>query len=115
MLIRYERLIVQLPVLFLQRLESFPPLPTSHLAVLGNIYGFDDTRNVEVKLRYFQVVLADPNSDEAQKFAAEAAHWVVGDDGSHQIKGRMKFCRYVRLRSLNIMKLADYYLGRHSS
>ena len=37
----------------------------------------------------------DPTTDEAKKLGVEAANWVVGDDGTGIIKGRMKFCRPV--------------------
>jgi leukotriene-A4 hydrolase len=39
------------------------------------------------------VALTDPSSTAAKCFAPEAANWVVGDDGTGVVKGRMKFCR----------------------
>lgn len=44
--------------------------------------------------------MLDPSAPEAKKFASEAALWVVGDDGTEIVKGRMKFCRPV-LRAAN--------------
>ena len=41
------------------------------------------------------MALADPSSPAAKSFAIEAANWVVGDDGTGVVKGRMKFCRPV--------------------
>jgi hypothetical protein len=41
------------------------------------------------------VALADPSSSAAKSFAIEAANWIVGDDGTGVVKGRMKFCRPV--------------------
>ena len=35
----------------------------------------------------------DPNSEAAKEFALPAVDWVVGNDGTGIIKGRMKFCR----------------------
>lgn len=37
----------------------------------------------------------DPTTSEAKSLGVEAAKWVVGDDGTGIIKGRMKFCRPV--------------------
>ena len=37
--------------------------------------------------------MADPSSPAAKLFAPEAAKWIVGDDGTGVVKGRMKFCR----------------------
>jgi leukotriene-A4 hydrolase len=41
------------------------------------------------------VALADPSSPAAKSFAIEAANWIVGDDSTGVVKGRMKFCRPV--------------------
>lgn len=37
--------------------------------------------------------MSDPSSVAAKSYAPEAAKWVVGDDGTGVLKGRMKFCR----------------------
>ncbi|CAK5268784.1 unnamed protein product [Mycena citricolor] len=66
-------------VVFLERLQEYPGLPHSHLLHLGNLYGISASQNSE--------------SISASHFAPEAARWVVGDDGTGVIKGRMKFCR----------------------
>jgi len=80
-------------VVFLERLQSYPVLPSPHIAHLGNIYRFSATPNAEIRLRFYTVALTDPSSTGAQSFAPEAAGWVVGDDGTGVVKGRMKFCR----------------------
>jgi len=82
-------------VVFLESLLDFPPLPCSHLVHLGNIYGMSSTTNAEIRLRFYNLVLSTPTSEAAAHFAPEATKWVVGDDGSNVIKGRMKFCRPV--------------------
>jgi leukotriene-A4 hydrolase len=57
------------------------------------LYRFTGSPNAEIRLRYYAVSLAAPSSPAAKKFAQEAAKWVVGDDGTGVLKGRMKFCR----------------------
>lgn len=51
--------------------------------------------NAEIRLRFYEVALLDPLTLAAKRFASEAAKWVVGDDGTGVVKGRMKFCRPV--------------------
>jgi leukotriene-A4 hydrolase len=80
---------------FLQRLQTFPALPGSHLEYLAKVYHFSMTPNAEIRLRFYSLVLKDPKAPVAQTFAIEAAKWVTGEDGSGVIKGRMKFCRPV--------------------
>lgn len=46
-------------------------------------------------MRFYELALKDPTSRAANDFAVEAASWVVGNDGTGVIKGRMKFCRPV--------------------
>ncbi|KAH7881496.1 uncharacterized protein C8R40DRAFT_1065158 [Lentinula edodes] len=48
----------------------------------------------KIRLRFYQFSLVDPSSPAAQKYAAEAADWVIGG-GSGMVVGRMKFCRDV--------------------
>jgi len=82
-------------IVFLERLQSdsFQPLPKTHIDHLGTIYGFSMTNNAEIRLRFYQVALLDPGSDAARVYAQEAANWVVGNDETKVVKGRMKFCR----------------------
>ncbi|KDQ30245.1 hypothetical protein PLEOSDRAFT_154934 [Pleurotus ostreatus PC15] len=84
-------------IVFLERLQSYPPLPASHLKHLAVLYDLSETTNAEIRLRFYEVVLSDGDgeSSAATHFAPEAAKWVVGDDGTGVIKGRMKFCRPV--------------------
>lgn len=58
-------------------------------------------------MRFYELALKDPTSCVAQDFATEAANWVVGDDGTGVIKGRMKFCRPV----LRAVYKVDQYLA----
>ncbi|KII94452.1 hypothetical protein PLICRDRAFT_102250 [Plicaturopsis crispa FD-325 SS-3] len=80
-------------IVFLERLQSYPPLPSSHIAHLGTLYKVSSTNNAEIRLRFYANALADATSAGAHAFALEAVKWIVGDDGSGVIKGRMKFCR----------------------
>ncbi|KAJ4475116.1 peptidase family M1-domain-containing protein [Lentinula lateritia] len=81
-------------VVFLERLQSYKPLPSSHIEHLASLYKVSSTHNAEIRLRFYQFSLADPSSPAAQKYAAEAADWVIGG-GSGMVVGRMKFCRDV--------------------
>ncbi|KAJ7719240.1 peptidase family M1-domain-containing protein [Mycena maculata] len=85
-------------VVFLERLQTFPALPLSHLAHLGTLYDLASSPNAEIRLRFYELVLAPPTSEAAAHFVADAGKWVVGDEviGGEKtgvIKGRMKFCR----------------------
>ncbi|OBZ79425.1 Leukotriene A-4 hydrolase [Grifola frondosa] len=82
-------------IVFLERLQSYAALPPSHITLLGNLYRLSDTPNAEIRLRFYEVALLDPSSPIAKSLAPEAANWVVGNDGTGIIKGRMKFCRPV--------------------
>ncbi|KAJ3907337.1 peptidase family M1-domain-containing protein [Lentinula edodes] len=81
-------------VVFLERLQSYKPLPSSHIEHLALLYKVSSTHNAEIRLRFYQFSLVDPSSPAAQKYAAEAADWVIGG-GSGMVVGRMKFCRDV--------------------
>ena len=87
-------------VVFLERLQSFEALPPAHIAHLGKLYSVCDTTNAEIRYRFYEVALLDPTTTEAKSIAQDAAKWVVGDDGTGIIKGRMKFCRPV-FRAVN--------------
>ncbi|PPQ82164.1 hypothetical protein CVT24_012554 [Panaeolus cyanescens] len=81
-------------VAFLERLQSFQPLPSPLLAAFKATYNhLAITSNAEIRLRYYQVALADSKSSFAKEEAPEAVKWVTGEDGTGVIKGRMKFCR----------------------
>ena len=80
-------------VVFLERLQSYPALPSSHISYLGKLYRLSTIPNAEIRLRFYMVALVDPSSPAAKSFAPEAANWVVGDDDTGVVKGRMKFCR----------------------
>lgn len=81
--------------MFLERLQSYPALPLSHITHLGTLYSLSSTPNAEIRLRFYEVALLDPSSDAARHYAEQAIKWTVGDDGTGIIKGRMKFCRPV--------------------
>jgi len=87
-------------VVFLEKLQSYPALPGSHVTFLGNLYKLAETTNPEIRLRFYEVAFLDPTSSAAKELAPTAANWVVGHDGSGVVKGRMKFCRPV-LRDVN--------------
>ena len=70
-------------------------LPSPHITHLGNLYSLAASSNAEIRTRFYAVALTDPKSLAAKSFAPEAAKWVVGDDGTGVVKGRMKFCRPV--------------------
>jgi len=80
-------------MVFLERLQSYAPLPASHVSHLGKIYHFSSSSNAEIRFRFYVVALRDPASLAAKDFDLDAAKWVVGDDGTGALKGRMKFCR----------------------
>ncbi|TFK47915.1 hypothetical protein OE88DRAFT_1664872 [Heliocybe sulcata] len=80
-------------VLLLDTLQSYQPLPLSHVSLLGSLYGLDSSGNAEIRFRFYLVALLDPSSDSSKHYGSIAAKWVVGEDGSGVIKGRMKFCR----------------------
>ncbi|KAJ3751229.1 peptidase family M1-domain-containing protein [Lentinula detonsa] len=81
-------------VVFLERLQSYKPLPSSHVEHLASLYKVSSTHNAEIRLRFYQFCLADPSSPVALKYAAQAADWVIGG-GTGMVVGRMKFCRDV--------------------
>ena len=62
---------------------------------LGSLYQLATSPNAEIRLRFYEVALADATSSAATTLAVDAAKWVIGDDGTDVIKGRMKFCRPV--------------------
>ncbi|KAK7041806.1 Leucyl aminopeptidase yscIV [Paramarasmius palmivorus] len=87
-------LLTSIPVVFLERLQGLKPLPSSHLFHLASLYKLSSTPNAEIRLRFYQLVLDEPSTEAAKKFAEEASRWVIGD-GTGMVVGRMKFCRDV--------------------
>ncbi|KAI0044083.1 leukotriene-A4 hydrolase [Auriscalpium vulgare] len=82
-------------IAFLERVASYPALPSSHIEQLGSLYGFSTATNAEIRLRFYNVAFRDPAADAAKSLATGAVQWVTGADGTGVIKGRMKFCRAV--------------------
>ncbi|KAF4623043.1 hypothetical protein D9613_001552 [Agrocybe pediades] len=104
-------------VVFLEKLQSYPPLPSALVFHLGKLYSLSTTPNAEIRLRYYGVALADASSSAAKEIAVEAAKWVIGDDGTGVIKGRMKFCRPTLRSVYNVDKdvaLSNWHKGRSS-
>ena len=86
--------------LLLDQLRPYSAFPPAHLDRLGSIYGFSKTNNSELRYRFYTLALSDSSTSESKDTAVKAAKWVVGEDGSGKIQGRMKFCRPV-LRAAN--------------
>jgi len=82
-------------ILFLERLQSYRPLPSYLVIYLGNLYNLNKSFNAEIRRRFYDIALSDPTSTAAKTLAIDAAKWVIGDDETGVIKGRMKFCRPV--------------------
>jgi leukotriene-A4 hydrolase len=82
-------------VVFLERLQSFSPLPSPLIIHLGDLYKFRNTFNAELRFRFYGVAFSDPSSTAAKTLVTEAAKWLIGDDETGTVKGRMKFCRTV--------------------
>lgn len=61
------------PVVFLETLEGYDPLPAKYLQEMNRCYGFDSTENAEIRLRWYNVALAGDGADYKQS----AAKWVV--------------------------------------
>jgi len=82
-------------VVFLEKLQSYHPLPSDLVLYLGTLYHLSTTPNAEIRFRFYEVSLADPSSSAAKRLAVDAVKWVTGHDGTGTVKGRMKFCRPV--------------------
>ena len=69
----------------------------THIEYIGTLYAVRTTSNAEIRSRFYELALLDPKAApaDAKVMAGEAANWVVGEDGTGVIKGRMKFCRPV--------------------
>jgi leukotriene-A4 hydrolase len=102
-------------VVFLERLQTLPPLPASHISHLGSLYKVAETTNAEIRFRFYELALRDP-SLVPQHLTQDAVRWVVGDDGSGVIKGRAKFCRPVFRSIARVDKdLAVKYFEKHKA
>ena len=77
---------------FLERLETYPALPTNHLLHLDALYRFSQTTNSEIRMPFYLVALKDPASRAAKLYVQLVLDWVIGK-GTGIIQGRMKFCR----------------------
>ena len=82
-------------MVFLERLESYPPLPSHLIIYLGDLYKLRNTFNAEIRFRFYGIAFSDPSSTAAKTLAIDAAKWLIGDDETGVVKGRMKFCRPV--------------------
>lgn len=101
-------------VIFLERLETYPSLPSKHLYHLDTLYRFSESTNSEIRTAFYLVVLKDATSAIAKGFAQPVLDWVTGKY-SGIIQGRMKFCRPL-FRAVNKIDrektLAAYYGAR---
>ena len=104
-----------MPVVFLERLQSYAPLPATHIQHLGALYAFLSTPNAELRWRFYEVALLDPSAPAARSvWAPAAAKWVTGTDGTGILRGRMKFCRPTfRAIARADRKLALEYYGEN--
>ncbi|KAI0685548.1 hypothetical protein BC835DRAFT_1289940 [Cytidiella melzeri] len=80
-------------VVFLQTLRSYPPLPSSHIDAIAELYKVSTSPNVEVRLQFYEAAFVDHGSEAAKKYTPAALKWVVGEEDGSFFKGRMKFCR----------------------
>jgi len=80
-------------VVFLERLTTYAPLPSTHIGHLSELYEVATSANAEIRLRFYNVALKDSTSLAALDYTDQALKWVTGRDGTGMIKGRMKFCR----------------------
>jgi leukotriene-A4 hydrolase len=88
---------------FLERLQSFDPLPVAHIDDLGDLYRLINSPNAELRLRFYEVALLDPKSDKSELYAIAALSWVVGEEDG-MVKGRMKFCRPIFRAAFSVNK-----------
>jgi leukotriene-A4 hydrolase len=72
---------------FVERLQSKTRLPLTHIEHLGKLYGLDQTGNVELRFRFYQLALGDAKSDAAKEFAPIAVNWAAGNDDTGVVKG----------------------------
>jgi leukotriene-A4 hydrolase len=71
-------------VVFLETLDAkYDALPEKHLELMNELYGFNETTNAEIRLRWYNVAL----KGEGKDFKDSAAKWVV-------TVGRMKVSQH---------------------
>jgi len=99
-------------IVFLERLATYAPLPSTHIEHVGALYDVATSPNAEVRLRFYNVALKDPQSSSALDFASHALKWVTGRDGTGVIKGRMKFCRptFRAAARVNLTLAKEYFV-----
>ena len=89
----YKLCFILFLVAFLEKLQNYHPLPSDLILHLGNTYLLSDSPNAEIRFRYYEVAFLDPSTIAAKQLVTGAIKWVIGEDRSGVIKGRMKFCR----------------------
>ncbi|KAI9567862.1 hypothetical protein HD554DRAFT_2205270 [Boletus coccyginus] len=77
---------------FLERLETYPALPTALVLYLDVLYRFSQITNSEIRMPFYLVALKEPTSPVARLYVRQVLDWVTGKD-TGIIQGRMKFCR----------------------
>lgn len=83
--------------MFLERLQTYKPFDADHIVRLGELYKFSSIANAEIRFRFYMLALGKAGSDAAKHFAAEAAKWASGLDGSGMVKVSSYF-RVFRIR-----------------
>jgi len=77
---------------FLERLETYPALPTPLVLYLDVLYRFSQITNSEIRMPFYLVALKEPTSHVSRLYVRQVLDWVTGKD-TGIIQGRMKFCR----------------------
>lgn len=67
-------------VIFLERLEAYPSLPSGHLYHFDGLYKFSGTTNSKIRKVFYLVVLKDPASAIAGQYVQTVLDWVIGKD-----------------------------------
>lgn len=78
-------------------------MPVTHIDDLGDLYGLVSSPNAELRLRFYQVALLDPQSTKSEQYATAALGWIVGEEDG-MVKGRMKFCRPIFRAAFSVNK-----------
>ncbi|KAF9526415.1 leukotriene-A4 hydrolase [Crepidotus variabilis] len=82
-------------VVFLEKLHGYKSLDSPLILHLGKIYHIAETQNAEIRLRFYILAFLDPLAPAAKALLIPAIQWLIGEDNTGVIKGRMKFCRPV--------------------
>ncbi|KAL5495771.1 LAP2_3 [Sanghuangporus weigelae] len=82
-------------VAFLGRLQIYPTFPITRTCWFLIRRAFGTTSNAEIRFRFYELALLEPNAAplDAKIIVEETANWLVGEDGTGSVKGRMKFYR----------------------